>query len=133
MGDIKSYINQNALHMEEFPIGAKEIAELISLVDEDLISNSIASQQLFPKMIDDPKRSPKEIAETENLLQKSDDNWLRNLAQEAIDKYPEKVDAYKKGNKGLLGLFMGEVMKLSDRKANPKMASELIRELLEQE
>jgi len=132
MGEIKSYVNQNAVHIEDFPVKPENIAALISLIDEDLVSNSIAAQQLFPKMIADPERNPKEIAESENLLQKSDDNWLRDLAQQAIDKYPDKADAYKAGNKGLLGLFMGEVMKLSERKANPKMASQLIKELLEE-
>ena len=132
MGDIKSYVNQNAVHIDEFPVKPENIAQLISLIDEDLISNSIAAEQVFPKMILNPDRSPKEIAESDNLLQKSDDTWLRDLAQQALSKYPEKVEAYKQGNKGLLGLFMGEVMKLSERKANPKMASQLIKELLEE-
>ena len=73
-----------------------------------------------------------EIAEYVNLLQKSDDNWLQTIAQEALDQYPDKVAAYKSGNKGLLGLFMGEVMKKSERKANPKMASEILRKLLDE-
>lgn len=132
MGEVKSYVNQNAVHIEDFPVKPENIAALISLIDEDLVSNSIAAQQLFPKMIAEPQRSPKEIAESENLLQQSDDTWLRDLAQQALDKYPDKVDAYKAGNKGLLGLFMGEVMKLSERKANPKMANQLIKELLEE-
>lgn len=131
MGEIKSYVNQNAVHIEEFPVKPESIAALISLIDEELVSNSIAAQQLFPKMVAEPDRNPREIAESENLLQKSDDNWLRDLAQKALDKYPDKVSAYRAGNKGLLGLFMGEVMKLSERKANPKMASQLIKELLE--
>jgi len=132
MGEIKSYVNQNAVHIEDFPVKPESIAVLISLIDEDLVSNSIAAEQLFPKMIANPERNPRDIAESENLLQKSDDTWLRSLAQEALDKYPEKVDAYKKGNKGLLGLFMGEVMKLSERKANPKVASKLIKDLLDE-
>jgi len=132
MGEVKSYVNQNAIHIDDFPVKPENIALLISLIDEDLVSNSIAAEQLFPKMIAEPERNPKDIAESENLLQKSDDTWLRSLAQEALDKYPEKVDAYRKGNKGLLGLFMGEVMKLSERKANPIMASQLIKELLDE-
>jgi len=132
MGEVKSYVNQNAIHIDDFPVKPENIAALISMIDEDLVSNSIAAEQLFPKMIAEPERNPKDIAESESLLQKSDDTWLRNLAREALEKYPEKVDAYRKGNKGLLGLFMGEVMKLSDRKANPKMASQLIKELLDE-
>ncbi len=132
MGEVKSYLNQSATSIEDFPIRPKNIAELIALIDENLINNTIAAQQLFPKMLEHPELSPREIAESENLLQKSDDDWLLNLAQEAIAMYPDKVQAYKNGNKGLLGLFMGEMMKLSNRKANPKMSSEILKKLLDQ-
>ncbi len=132
MGDIKSHINQTATHIEDFKIKPKQIAELIELIDQNLISNSIASQQIFPKMVENPERSPREIAESESLLQKNDDDWLTAIAQQAIDTYPEKANAYRQGNKGLLGLFMGEVMKISERKANPKMASQIIKKLLEE-
>ncbi len=132
MGEIKSYLNQNAVDIEDFPLSPKRIGELVELIDQDLISNSAAAQQLFPIMIENPDKSPKELAESNNLLQKSDDDWLLNLAKEALLKYPDKVEAYKNGNKGLLGLFMGEVMKLSDRKANPKMSTEILKKLLEE-
>jgi aspartyl-tRNA(Asn)/glutamyl-tRNA(Gln) amidotransferase subunit B len=132
MGEIKSFLNQSATHIDDFPLKPERIAELISLIDSDKVSNSAASQQLFPLMLKSPERSPEAIAEAENLLQKSDDAWLEGLAKEALASFPEKVAAYKAGNKGLLGLFMGEVMKLSDRKANPKMASEIIRKILDQ-
>ncbi len=132
MGEIKSYLNQTATSIEKFPISPTGMAGLIAIIDEDLISNSIATQQVFPKMLENPGRSAKEIAESENLLQQSDDNWLKSIAKESLAAYPEKVQAYKNGNKGLLGLFMGEIMKKSDRKANPKMASEILRKLLEE-
>ncbi len=132
MGDIKSHLNQTATPIDQFGIKPKAIAELIELIDQNLISHSIASQQVFPKMVESPGRSPREIAETENLLQKSDDDWLTNIAKEAIEAYPDKAKAYREGNKGLLGLFMGEVMKISERKANPKMASQIIKKLLEE-
>lgn len=132
MGEIKSYLNQSATAIEDFPVKPEMIAELIAIIDNDSISNSIATEKVFPKMILEPNRSPKEIAESDNLLQKSDDDWLRNIAMEALEMFPDKVAAYKNGNKGLLGLFMGEVMKKSERKANPKMASEILRKILEE-
>lgn len=130
MGEIKSHLNHTATSIENFPIAPKNIAALIALIDTNQISNSIAAQELFPKMLAQPEREPGEMAESENLLQKSDDDWLLKIAKEAIEKYPEKAKAYKNGNKGLLGLFMGEVMKLSERKANPKMSSEILKKLL---
>jgi len=131
IGEIKSYLNQSASSIDEFPLSPSQIAEIIALIDSEKISKSAASQQLFPKFISAPSSSAASIAEEENLLQESDDDSLAVLAQKAIDTYPEKAKAYRNGNKGLLGLFMGEVMKLSNRKANPKMASEILRKLLE--
>jgi len=132
IGEIKSHLNQTATSIEDFPLKPAQIAEIIALIDSDKISNSAASQQLFPKYVEQPTQTAAEIADSENLLQESDDDWLEELAQKAIATFPDKAEAYRKGNKGLLGLFMGEVMKLSNRKANPKMASEILRKLLEQ-
>ncbi|MCE9538409.1 MAG: Asp-tRNA(Asn)/Glu-tRNA(Gln) amidotransferase GatCAB subunit B, partial [Bacteroidetes bacterium] len=57
---------------------------------------------------------------------------LTEFVKQAIAKYPEKVTEYKNGKVTLLGLFMGEVMKLSKGKADPKVATELVKEMLEQ-
>lgn len=132
IGEVKSHLNQTATSIEEFPLPPAKIAEIIALIDEDKISNSSASQQLFPKLLESPEKTAVEIATEHNLLQESDDDWLLELVNQALEAYPDKVEAYKKGNKGLLGLFMGEVMKLSNRKANPKMASEILRKSLEE-
>lgn len=132
MGEVKSYINQSATRIEDFPVKPEMMAALIKLVDENKVSNTAATQQVFPLMLSQPDRWPEEIAETHNLLQKSDDDWLENIARQAIAAFPDKAEAYKAGNKGLLGLFMGEVMKLSERKANPKMASQILKKILEE-
>ena len=131
MGEVKSYLNQNGIGIEEFPLPAKNIAELIDIIKNGKISNSVASQNVFPAMIQSPEKSPLDLAQSLNLLQDSDENRLQNLAQQALDKYPDKVAAYKAGNKGLMGLFMGEVMKLSNRTADPKATSKIIQSLLE--
>lgn len=131
MGDIKSHLNQTASRIEDFPLSPEKVAALIALIDADKVSNSVASQQIFPLMLASPDMGPEQIAEANNLLQQSDDNWLEGIAHEALAMYPDKVAAYKQGNKGMLGLFMGEVMKRSERKANPKMASEILKKILE--
>jgi len=129
---VKSHLNQTATSIEDFPLHPAQIAEIIALIDSDKVSNSAASQQLFPKFVANPNSTAADIAEKENLLQESDDDSLEELVKKAIATFPDKAEAYKKGNKGLLGLFMGEVMKLSNRKANPKRASEILRKKLEQ-
>jgi aspartyl-tRNA(Asn)/glutamyl-tRNA(Gln) amidotransferase subunit B len=129
--DIKSYLNKEAITIEQFPLKPETIAQLISLIDEGKVSHSIASQKIFPLLIAAPNQTPLSIAESNNWIQESDDSALEELAKQAIAKYPDKVEEYKSGKKGLLGLFMGEVMKLSQGKADPKKASKLVAELLE--
>ena len=76
--------------------------------------------------------SADKIATDNNWIQESDSNMLDNYIEEAISKYPEKVAEYKSGKKGLIGLFMGEVMKISKGKADPKLANQILRTKLDQ-
>lgn len=129
-GSVKSYLNENAIEINDFKISTNRLAQLIQLVDEGKVSNSIATQKIFSSMIDNDL-SPEEIAKVNNWIQESDSDALQSFVQQALEKYPEKVAEYKKGKKGLIGLFMGEVMKLSRGKADPKIANQLVREALE--
>lgn len=73
------------------------------------------------------------IAEKNNLIQESDEGALLAIVREAVAKYPAKVAEYKSGKTGLVGMFMGEVMKLSKGKADPKVASELVTKVLNEQ
>ena len=75
--------------------------------------------------------SAEEIAKNNNWIQDSNTDNLSEFVQQAISKYPDKVEEYKSGKKGLIGLFMGEVMKLSKGKADPKIANQLVKKELE--
>lgn len=130
---IKGYLNEQAIDIKDFVLQPTKIAELISLIDEGKISNSVASQKVFPAMINEHHKSPLQIAESLNLLQESDSDELQNWINQAIAKYPEKVTEYKAGKQSLLGLFMGEVMKFSKGKADPKLSSKLLKETLDKQ
>ncbi|HXP51861.1 MAG TPA: Asp-tRNA(Asn)/Glu-tRNA(Gln) amidotransferase GatCAB subunit B, partial [Bacteroidia bacterium] len=131
MGDIKSYLNQNAVTIREFPLPAVKIAEIIALIENGKVSYTIASQRIFPEMVKHPNKTAQQIAEEHNLIQESDSSVLEGFVAQAIAKYPEKVTEYKNGKTGLLGLFMGEVMKLSQGKADPKIANKLVKDALD--
>lgn len=131
MGSIKSYLNENALTIEQFPIKPKTMADLIALIDDGKVSNAAASQKLFPELILHPDDNPSEIAQRLDLIQTSDSGALQELVNQALAKFPEKIAEYKGGKTGLLGLFVGEVMKLSKGKADPKMANQLVKDALE--
>lgn len=131
MGPVKSYLNENALSIEDFPLPASAIAELLQLVDAGKVSNTVASGDLFKHMLAAPDAAPAELAQAHNLIQESNESELMALVQQALAKFPDKVEAYRNGKKGVQGLFMGEVMKLSGGKADPKVASKLVQQELE--
>ena len=132
MGQVKSFLNEKGIHISEFPISPAKLAELITLVDNNKVSHSVASQKIYPLLIENPNQSPQSIAKENNWIQESNEGALSEFIDAAIAKFPEKVAEYKSGKKGLLGLFMGEVMKLSKGKADPKMANQLLTQKLEE-
>ena len=130
-GDIKSYLNEFAIHMEDFPVKPKTMADLIALIDDGKVSHSAVSQKLFPELCKTPEKAPLEIAKSLDLIQESDSGQMEEWVDAALAAYPDKVEEYRGGKKGVLGLFMGQVMKLSKGKADPKLASQLVRQKLE--
>jgi aspartyl-tRNA(Asn)/glutamyl-tRNA(Gln) amidotransferase subunit B len=131
MGDVKSHLNENAITIDKFPLTPANIAEIIALIDSGKVNYTIASQRIFPALLKEPGKTASGIAIEHNLVQESDTGVLEEFIKEAISKYPEKVMEYKNGKASLLGLFMGEIMKLSKGKADPKKATQLLKEALE--
>ncbi len=131
MGPIRSYLNERALNFSEFTLAPAKIAEIIALIDAGKVSNSVASQSVFPKLIEQPTKTAEGIAAEMDLIQNSNSDELQGLINAALSKFPEKIAEYKGGKVGLLGMFVGEVMKLSKGKADPKLLNQLVKETLE--
>lgn len=131
MGDVKSYLNQKGLEIDEFPLSATTLAKLISLVETGKISTSVASQKIFPALIENPTKDPLDLAVEMNLIQESDEGSLKGYIQQVIDENPTEIARYVAGEKQLIGLFMGKLMKVSGGKADPKQANQLMRTMLD--
>ena len=131
MGDVKSYLNQFGVEIDAFPIPANRMAELIALIDAGKVSTSIASQKIFPEMLVNLTDTPLQIAETLNLIQDSSEDGISTFIQEVIASNPSEIVRYKNGEKQLMGFLMGQLMKVSKGKADPKVANELLRKSLE--
>ena len=131
MGDIKSYLNEFGLEMEDFPIKPAVIAALIQLVDDGKVSSSVASQKIFPELIKEPASLPLSIAEKLNLIQDSSEDSILEFINTVIKQHPDEVARYRGGEKQLVGFFMGQLMKVSGGKADPKAANSLLRNTLE--
>ena len=129
MGDIKSYLNDKGVQIDQFPISAKKISNLISLIDEGKISSTVASQKIFPEMLNSDE-SVIDIAERLNVIQVSNKGDITGFIEEVIQSNPSEVERYKNGEKQLIGFFMGQLMKASKGKADPKVANSLLREKL---
>ena len=132
LGPIRSYLNDTGNHIQHFPLSHQVIAELIKLVEEGTINFSIASSKIFPALLLSPEKTPLQIATDLNLLQEKNDNAINTWVDEVIANMPAKVSEYKKGKKGLIGLFAGEVKKLSKGKADMEIVNKLLAEKLNQ-
>jgi aspartyl-tRNA(Asn)/glutamyl-tRNA(Gln) amidotransferase subunit B len=130
MGDIKSYLNEQGIDISSFPIGAERIAALIELIDQGKISNSIAAQRLFPALFESTE-TPLEIAERLNLIQSSDSSVIESFIAQVIEQNTAEVERYRNGEKQLIGFFMGQLMKVSGGKADPKASNAILRQKLE--
>lgn len=131
MGDIKSYLNHNGYEIDQFPISAPQIAALIQLIDDGKISSTVASQKIFPELLKQPTKNPLSIAEELNVIQESDESSILGYIQEVIQQNPKEVERYRNGEKQLTGFLMGQLMKISKGKADPKAANQLMRDELD--
>lgn len=121
---------ETGLPLGDCPVPADAWIEFINLIESGQISASGAYQRLFPALLERPGHHPALLATELNLLQSDDLDFLEKLADEVLARFPEKVAEYKKGKKGLIGFFMGELMKASKGKAEPKSATRLLEERL---
>lgn len=131
MGPVKSYLNEHGQTIEDFPLGTQTLAGIIKLIDDREINHSSANQQLFPYLLKHPGKDPKDAAEELNLIQHHDDSLVQDIIKKVLDANEKKVKEYKKGKKGLIGMFMGQLMKESKGQIDPKTANELLTEALD--
>ena len=129
IGPLRQYLNDKEINFRKLKLSPILLAELIKLVADSKVSFSVASSKILPAMIEG-KGTALEIVESLNLLQVSDTNELEIWIRETLNSMPEKVIEYKKGKKGLIGLFVGDVKKRSQGKADPKIVTQIIEQKL---
>ncbi len=110
--------------VDELKFSATEIAELVKMIDEETISTKIA-KQVFEEMVKTGE-TPSKIVKEKGLVQISNPEILIPIIDEVIEKNPENVEKYKDGNQKLFGFFVGQVIKATQGKANPKIVNELV-------
>ncbi len=132
MGEVKGYLNKNAIEISEFPVNASNIAKLVNLTADGLVSYSGATQSVFPELIKNPESNPISIAKALNVIQESDEGSISNYVKQVIESNPTEVQRYIAGEKQLVGFLMGQLMKVSQGKADPKQANPMLRKMLDE-
>jgi aspartyl-tRNA(Asn)/glutamyl-tRNA(Gln) amidotransferase subunit B len=128
MGSLLGLLNAEGKTINESPVSAGQMAELINLIDEGVISGKIA-KTVFDEMVTSGK-SPKVIVEEKGLVQVTDQSAIEEVVDKVVAAHPDEVAAYQGGKKKLLGFFVGQVMKETQGKANPQMVNSLLKEKL---
>jgi aspartyl-tRNA(Asn)/glutamyl-tRNA(Gln) amidotransferase subunit B len=115
--------------IERCPVSAENLAGLLDLIREGTISGKMG-KSVFEEMFE-TGQSPRTIVRDKGLIQMTDRAQIQGVIEEVLRKSPDKVAAYKEGKTKLLGYFVGEVMKKTQGKANPKMVNEILKKMLE--
>jgi aspartyl-tRNA(Asn)/glutamyl-tRNA(Gln) amidotransferase subunit B len=131
IGPIRQQLHETGSSFDSCKLSPSILVELINLVEDGKVSFSQASSKLLPVIMQN-NSSPSLLAASLNLLQVQDANELENWVTTVISNMPEKVAEYRKGKKGLIGLFVGEVKKISRGKADPKLVTALLEQKLNQ-
>jgi len=129
LGPIREYLNETNSNYNTLLPFIPYLVELLDLVASKELSFSMASGKVF-KAVMQQMQSPREYAKSNNLLQSNSSDEIEVWVDQVLLMHPEKVVEYKKGKKGLIGLFTGEVKKLSQGKADPKITMQLLEQKL---
>ncbi|HIC39674.1 MAG TPA: Asp-tRNA(Asn)/Glu-tRNA(Gln) amidotransferase GatCAB subunit B, partial [Candidatus Marinimicrobia bacterium] len=125
MGELSASLNKHQLELLDAPIAADDLSLLVSRIGDDTISGKIA-KDVFKAMWDG-EGSADEIIEAKGLKQMSDTSAIEAIVDEIIANNAPQVEQFKSGNEKILGFFVGQAMKATQGKANPKLLNEMLR------
>ena len=126
LGPIKSYLNEAGLDYNKLALQPTTLADLIRLIDEGQLNFSVAASKILPQITDGKKTDVLAIATELNVLQVNDADTLEKWVDATIASMSDKVIEYQKGKKGLIGLFIGAVKKISQGQADPNKVSDML-------
>ena len=126
LGPIKSYLNEAGLDYKSLALQPATLADLIKLIDVGQLNFSVSASKILPQLVDGKKTDVLAVATELNVLQVNDSDTLEAWVDAAIASMPDKVIEYQKGKKGLIGLFVGAVKKISNGQADPNKVSDML-------
>jgi len=131
MGEVAASLNREEKSINDCPIAATSLADLLARIADGTISNKIA-RDVFTEMWSDPQASPDAIIEAKGLKQISDTGAIGVMVDEVLAAHPSIVEEFRAGKQKAFNSLVGQVMKLAKGKANPAQVNELLKQRLEQ-
>ncbi|MGK7927135.1 MAG: Asp-tRNA(Asn)/Glu-tRNA(Gln) amidotransferase subunit GatB [Spirulina sp.] len=125
MGDIAAYLNSEKLGIGDIALQPKTLAELVELIEKSTISGKIA-KEILPELLTEPIDSLAAYVESKGMTQISDTRELENTIDEILAEHPDKVEQFRNGKTKLQGFFVGQLMKKTSGRADPKLANQLL-------
>ena len=129
MGDFFAMLNKDGLSIHESPVSAENLGKLVDLITDGVINGKTA-KDVFEIMAE-TREAPDKIVEERGLKQVTDTGAIEAIIEQIIAENPANVEAYRNGKTGLMGWFVGQVMKASGGKANPASVNQLLKVRLE--
>ena len=128
MGTLLGLLNAEGKTIEESPVSSAQLAELLTLIETNVISGKIA-KTVFDSMVKSGK-APKTIVEEKGLVQVTDESAIEAVVDQVVEANPSEVEKFRAGNAKLMGFFVGQVMRETKGKANPQIVNKLLKEKL---
>ncbi|BAI81385.1 aspartyl-tRNA(Asn)/glutamyl-tRNA (Gln) amidotransferase subunit B [Deferribacter desulfuricans SSM1] len=128
MSEVLRDVNEKGCNIFELNVKPEHIAEIVKLIDDGKISGKIG-KEVYQLVLESGK-SPAKIVEEKGLIQISDESAIEEIVKKVLEANPKEVERYKNGEKKLQGFFVGQVMKETKGKANPKLVNQLLQKLL---
>lgn len=129
MGPIAAHLKEEHINITDTKLTPENLAELLTMIEKGTISNNIGKQIIIDMMNNGTQAS--KIVEAKGLSQITDVNAIRKMVEEVVNNNPNQVEQYKSGKTNLFGFFVGQVMKATKGKANPKTVNDILKELLD--
>lgn len=129
MGEVAAYLKEEKMGLSDTKLTPENLVELVNLIEKGTISNNIGKQIIFTMLKEGTSAS--QIVEKQGLSQISDEGAIKEIVQKVIKENSQQVDSYKAGKVQLFGFFVGQVMKETKGRANPKTVNDLLKEFLD--
>ena len=128
MGDVMRIAKEKEVEYSNLPLTTDQLASLINLIDNGTISGAIA-KKVFEQMVNEGK-DPKVIVEDQGLIQIVDENAIKEVVNKILEDNPKSIEDYRAGKDRALGFLVGQAMRETKGKANPKMLNDMFLEAL---